>query len=117
MSSALLQEYEEGVRSLGAPRMQYYKILSLFSFENGSEIHFGDGLATFSASREQYDQIKEFVKEQKKWVRSTEAPVSELRMRIWWLQVKILEFSLFTNSEHRTMFPLMTIHPTQTDKE
>jgi hypothetical protein len=49
------------------------------------------------------------VKEQKKWVRSTEAPPDQLRMRLWWLQVKILEFSLFTNSEHRTMFPLMAI--------
>ena len=109
MSSAILQEYEEGVQALGAPRMQYYKIMSLFSFENGNEIHFGDGLATFSADRQQYDQLKEFVKEQKKWVRTTEVPVHELRMRIWWLQVKILEFSLFTNSEHRTMFPLMVI--------
>ena len=109
MSSAILQEYEEGIEALGAPRMQYYKIMSLFSFENGNEIHFGDGLATFSADRQQYDQIKEFVKEQKKWVRSTEAPPDQLRMRLWWLRIKILEFSLFTPSEHRTMFPLMTI--------
>jgi hypothetical protein len=108
MSSALLQEYEEGIKSLGVARMQYYKVLSLFSFENGNEVHFGDGITCF-AEREQYDQIKEFVKEQKKWVRSTEAPPDQLRMRLWWLQVKILEFSLFTNSEHRTMFPLMTI--------
>ena len=109
MSSAILQEYEEGVQALGAQRMQYYKIMSLFSFENGNEIHFGDGLATFSTDRQHYDQLKEFVKEQKKWVRSTEARADELRLRLWWLQVKILEFSLFTNSEHRTMFPLMTI--------
>lgn len=109
MSSAILQEYEEGIEALGAPRMQYYKIMSLFSFENGNEIHFGDGLATFSADRQQYDQMKEFVKEQKKWVRNTEAPAIELRLRLRWLQIKILEFSLFTNSEHRTMFPLMTI--------
>jgi hypothetical protein len=108
MSSALLQEYEEGIKSLGVARMQYYKVLSLFSFENGNEVHFGDGITCF-AEREQYDQIKEFVKEQKKWVRSTEAPPDQLRMRLWWLQVKILEFSLFTNSEHRTMFPLMAI--------
>jgi hypothetical protein len=108
MSSALLQEYDEGIKTLGAARMQYYKILSLFSFENGNEVHFGDGITCF-AEREHYDQMKEFVKEQKKWVRTTESPTSEMQLRLWWLRIKILEFSLFTPSEHRTMFPLMTI--------
>lgn len=110
MSSALLQELEEGVQSLGESRMRYYKILSLFSFENGNEIHFGQGLATFtSGRRDEYDQLKEYIKEQKKWVRTEGNDVAELRMRLWWLQIKLVEFGVFTPAEHRSMFPLMVL--------
>lgn len=108
MSSALLQELDEGIQALGEPRMRYYKLLSLFSFENGNEIHFGDGLAGFCNDRTQYEQLKEFIKEQKKWVRTAEYP-TDLNLRLWWLQIKLVEFGVFTPSEQRSLFPLMVL--------
>ena len=107
MSSALLQELEEGLQTLGLPRMRYYKILSLFSFENGNEIHFGEDIASFCNNRQQYESIKEYIKEQKKWVRSTETDITELKTRLWWLQIKLVEFGVFSPSEQRSIFPLM----------
>ena len=110
MSSAIHQEYEEGIQALGGPRMQFYKVLSLFSFENGNEIHFGEGLAAYCNDRQQYEQIKEYIKEQKKWVRNTDVSVpNELRMRLWWLQIKLVEFGVFSPSEQRSIFPLMML--------
>ena len=108
MSSAIHQEYEEGLQALGPSRMRYYKLLSLFSFENGNEIHFGEGLASFCNDRQQYDQLKEYIKEQKKWVRSPEC-TTDLPMRLWWLQIKLVEFGVFSPSEHRSIFALMVI--------
>ena len=107
MSSALLQELEEGLQALGEARMRYYKILSMFSFENGNEVHFGEGLASFCPDRQQYEQLKEYIKEQKKWVRSTEVTSEQLRLRLWWLQIKLVEFGVFSPSEQRSLFPLM----------
>jgi hypothetical protein len=109
MSSALFQELEEGVQALGEQRMQYYKIMSLFSFENGNEIHFGDGLSSFCNDRDQYDKLKEYIKEQKKWVRSTTESTHSLVLRLWWLKVKLVEFAVFTPAEHRSIFPLMVL--------
>lgn len=110
MSSAIHQEFEEGLQALGPSRMRYYKILSLFSFENGKEIHFGDGLASFCDNREHYDQIKEYIKEQKKWVRTEEdADKYNLGLRLWWLQIKLVEFGIFGPSEQRSIFPLMVL--------
>lgn len=110
MSSAFLQELEEGVHALGEQRMRYYKILSLFSFENGNEVHFGEGLSSFCNDRQQYDQLKDYIKEQKKWVRTTQDwTLSELSMRLWWLQIKLVEFGIFTPAEHRSIFPLMML--------
>jgi hypothetical protein len=113
MSSALLQELEEGVQALGESRMRYYKIMSLFSFENGNEIHFGDGLAGFCNDRQQYDQLKDFIKEQKKWVKTTPESIHNLHTRLWWLQIKLVEFGVFTPSEQRSLFPLMVLHSPQ----
>lgn len=109
MSSTLLQELEEGLQSLGESRMRYYKILSLFSFENGNEIHFGDGLAAYCNDSRPYEQLREYIREQKKWVRFNPATPEVLRLRIWWLQIKLVEYAVFTPSEHRSMFPLMVI--------
>ena len=110
MSSAIQQEYEEGVQALGGPRMQFYKVLSLFSFENGNEIHFGEGMASYSNDRQHYDQLKDYIKEQKRWVRATDVPVTnEIRMRLWWLQSKMIEFGIFSPSEQRSIFPFMMI--------
>jgi hypothetical protein len=109
MSSAIQQEYEEGMQALGAPRMQVYKLLSLFSFENGNEIHFGEGLASFCPNREHYDQLKEYIKEQKKWVKTTAESVSILQTRLWWLQIKLVEFGIFSPSEQRLVFPLLVL--------
>jgi hypothetical protein len=110
MSSAIQQEYEEGLQALGGPRMQFYKLLSLFRFENGNEIHFGEGLAAYCHDRQQYDQLKDYIKEQKKWVRNTDVPIpNELRMRLWWLQIKLVEFGLFSPSEQRSIFPLLVL--------
>ncbi len=109
MSSALLQELEEGVQALGELRMRYYKSMSMFSFENGNEIHFGEGLAAFCNDREQYDQLKDYIKEQKKWVRTTNDSPTVLETRMWWLQVKLVEFGVFTPSEQRSIFPLMML--------
>jgi hypothetical protein len=108
MSSAIHQEYEEGRQALGTSRMRYYKILSLFSFENGNEIHFGEGLASFCNDRQQYDQLKEYIKEQKKWVRSEDKP-QDIQNRLWWLQIKLVEFGVFSPSEHRSIFALMVL--------
>ena len=108
MSSAIHQEYEEGLQALGPSRMRYYKILSLFSFENGNEIHFGEGLAAYCSDRQHYEQLKEYIKEQKKWVRSEENP-QDLQNRLWWLQIKLVEYAIFTPAEHRSMFPLMVL--------
>lgn len=110
MTSAIQQEYKEGLQALGEQRMRYYKILSLFSFENGNEIHFGEGLAGFCPDRQHYEHLKEYIKEQKRWVRSEEsAGSSELPSRIWWLQIKLMEFGIFSPSEQRSIFPLMMI--------
>jgi hypothetical protein len=109
MSSAIYQEYEEGLQALGPSRMRYYKVLSLFTFENGNEIHFGEGMASFCNDRQQYDQLKEYIKEQKKWVRIENIEVDELRMRLWWLQIKLVEFGVFSPSEHRSIFPLLEL--------
>ena len=89
--------------------MQFYKLLSLFRFENGNEIHFGEGLAAYCHDRQQYDQLKDYIKEQKKWVRTENAVRDELRMRLWWLQIKLVEFGLFSPSEQRSIFPLMVL--------
>ncbi len=110
MSSVLLQELEEGVQALGEQRMRYYKVLSMFSFENGNEIHFGEGMASFCNDRQQYDQLKEYIKEQKKWVRTDKVEPLELRLRLWWLQIKLVEFGVFSPSEQRSIFPLMVLH-------
>jgi hypothetical protein len=109
MSSALFQELEEGVQALGEQRMRYYKIMSLFSFENGNEIHFGDGLSSFCTDRDQYEKLKEYIKEQKKWVRSTSESIHSLVLRLWWLRVKLIEFGVFTPSELRTVFLLFDV--------
>lgn len=109
MSSALLQELEEGLQALGEPRMRFYKLLSLFSFENGNEIHFGEGLAAYCNDRQQYDQLKDYIKEQKKWVRSTETDMLQMKLRLWWLQIKIVEFGVFTPSEQRSIFPILVL--------
>lgn len=109
MSSALLQELEEGLQALGLPRMRYYKLMSMFSFENGNEIHFGEGMASFCNDRQQYDQLKEYIKEQKKWVKSTETDIDQMQIRLWWLQIKLVEFGVFSPSEHRSIFPLMVL--------
>jgi len=109
MSSAFLEELEEGVQALGEPRMRYYKILSLFSFENGNEVHFGEGLSSFCNDRQQYDQLKDYIKEQKKWVKTTPESIFTLNTRLWWLQIKLVEFGVFTPAEHRSMFPLMVL--------
>lgn len=110
MSSALLQELEEGVQALGELRMRYYKIMSMFSFENGNEIHFGDGLSSYCNDRQQYDQLKDYIKEQKKWVRTASESIHTLDLRIWWLQIKLVEFGIFTPSEQRSILPLMVLH-------
>ena len=89
--------------------MRYYKLMSMFSFENGNEIHFGEGMASFCNDRDQYEKLKEYIKEQKKWVRSTEADVTDLKLRVWWLQIKLVEFGVFSPGEHRSIFALMTI--------
>lgn len=109
MSSALLQELEEGLQALGEQRMRFYKLLSLFSFENGNEIHFGEGLAAYCNDRQQYDQLKDYIKEQKKWVRSTETDTHQMKLRLWWLQIKMVEFGVFTPSEQRSIFPLLVL--------
>lgn len=109
MSSALLQELEEGLQALGEPRMRFYKLLSLFSFENGNEIHFGEGLAAYCNDRQQYDQLKDYIKEQKKWIRSTETDMLQMKLRLWWLQIKMVEFGVFTPSEQRSIFPLLVL--------
>ena len=109
MSSAIHQEYEEGLQALGPSRMRYYKLLSLFSFENGNEIHFGEGLASFCNDRQQYDQLKEYIKEQKKWVRIENIEPTELSSRLWWLQIKLAEFGVFTPAERRSILPLMVL--------
>ena len=109
MSSALLQELEEGVQALGELRMRYYKSMSMFSFENGNEIHFGEGLAAFCNDREQYDQLKDYIKEQKKWVRSMEGPPDQLRARSWWLYIKLIEYGVFSPSEQRLLGSLMHV--------
>ena len=108
MSSALFQELEEGLQALGLPRMRYYKILSMFSFEGGNEVHFGEGMASFCNDRDQYEKLKEYIKEQKKWVRTAEYP-TDLNLRLWWLQIKLVEFGVFSPSEHRSIFPLMVL--------
>ncbi len=90
--------------------MRYYKILSLFSFENGNEIHFGDGMAAYCNDSRHYEGIRDYIREQKKWVRSTpDAGLDEMRIRLWWLQMKLVEFGLFTPSEQRSIFPLMVL--------
>lgn len=106
MSSALLQELDEGIQALGEPRMRFYKLLSLFSFENGNEIHFGEGLAAYCNDREQYDKLKDYIKEQKKWVRTVDSP-KDLTLRLWWLQIKLVEFGIFSPSEQRLLFPML----------
>lgn len=105
----MLQELEEGVQALGEPRMRYYKLLSLFSFENGNEIHFGEGLASFCNDRQHYEQIKEYIKEQKKWVKATPEDGCNLNTRLWWLQIKLVEFGIFSPSEQRSLFPLLML--------
>ena len=110
MSSALLQELQEGLQALGEPRMRYYKILSLFSFDNGNEIHFGDNMAAYVMDSRPYEALRDYIREQKKWVRSTpDATLDEMRIRLWWLQMKLVEFGLFTPSEQRSIFPLMVL--------
>ena len=90
--------------------MRYYKILSLFSFDNGTEIHFGDNMATYCNDSRHYEGIRDYIREQKKWVRSTpDANLQEMRIRLWWLQMKLVEFGLFTPSEQRSIFPLMVL--------
>ena len=109
MSSALLQELEEGLQALGDARMRYYKLMSMFSFENGNEIHFGEGLAAFCNDRQHYEQLKEYIKEQKKWARSDEFPIGDLSLRIWWLRVKLVEFGVFTPGEQRLLLQLLVL--------
>jgi hypothetical protein len=109
MSSALLQEYQEGVQALGAPRMRYFKLLSLFSFENGNEIHFGEGLSSYCNNRDHYDRLKDYVKEQKKWVRTEGGDATELGMRLWWLQIKLVEYAVFSPSEQRLIVSLLRV--------
>ena len=102
--SVLQQEYEEGLQTLGEHRMKFYKCLSLFSFENGNEVHFGENIACYIHDRDKYEQLKEYIKEQKKWVRTTEGVhPSELRCRLWWFCQKLLEFASFTSAEFRTI--------------
>ena len=100
---ALLQEYEEGIQALGDSRMRYYKFFCLVSFENGNEIHFGDGISSFCHDRTHYDQLKEYVKEQKKWLRTESPNQQDMKGRAWWLLQKLLEFGVFSASEFRTI--------------
>lgn len=106
--SALHQEYIEGLQALGQQRMRFYKFLSLFSFENGNEVHFGDGMSCYCNDRDQYDQFKEYIKEQKKWVR-TESDEPEVQSRMWWLLQKMIEFGLFAGSDFRTILSFVTV--------
>jgi hypothetical protein len=107
--SALQREYEEGMNILGESRMKFYKCFDLFSFDNGNEIHFGDNIATLCEDKSHYDTLKEYIKEQKKWVRSEEAiPDAELHRRLWWLSYKILQFGLFSPTEARLILQWIT---------
>ena len=84
--------------------MKFYKCLSLFSFENGNEVHFGQNIACYIHDRDKYEQLKEYIKEQKKWVRTLEAAdPKELRSRLWWVCQKLLEYAAFTSAELRTI--------------
>lgn len=109
MSSAIQQEYEEGIQALGDSRMRYYKLLSLFSFENGNEIHFGEGLSSYCNNREQYEKLKEYIKEQKKWVKTTAESAPILQARLWWLQIKLVEYAVFSPSEQRLIVSLLHV--------
>lgn len=103
MSSDLLAEYDQGIDTLGDCRMKYYKWFSLFSFENGNEIHFGEGMSSFCSDRAHYDKLKDFVKEQKKWIRSDTPTKPQMAGRGWWFLQKLLEFGIFSASEFRTI--------------
>lgn len=101
--TTLQQEYEEGIQALGEHRMKFYKCLSLFGFENGNEFHFGENMVCCIHDRDKYEQLKDYIKEQKKWVRANNASPSELRLRLWWVCQKLLEFADFTSAEFRTI--------------
>jgi hypothetical protein len=81
----------------------------LFSFENGNEIHFGDGLSSYCNNREHYERLKEYIKEQKKWVRTTTDSTSSLDLRLWWLQIKLVEYAVFSPSEQRLIVSLLRV--------
>ena len=105
MSSSLHQEYEEGVDALGAG-MVFYKFFSLLTVKTVGEettVRFGRGIVDEDVSRDVATRLKDYVKEQKEWVRENGRDVSlkECQRRMWWLVEKILEFGVFTSAEQK----------------
>jgi hypothetical protein len=101
-------EYKEGLATLGEAGMVYYKFLNLFRVtvkDDELAIRFGHScLDTEELRREELLTFRQYLKEQKEWIRTTRgADPKELQRRMWWIVEKILEFGFFTSSDQKTI--------------
>lgn len=102
-------EYQEGLQTLGEAGMVYYKFLNLFRVtikEEELAIRFGHScLDTEDLRREELTLFRQYLKEQKEWIRTVAREVSraELQCRMWWIVEKVLEYGFFTSSDQKTL--------------
>jgi hypothetical protein len=106
--SAIHQEYEEGFDTLGDIGTVFYKFFSLFSarlFADRVEVRFGPNISDEELSRDVVQKFREYLKEQKEWIREQGRKVNKKQAihRMWWVVEKMIEFGIFSSSEQKTV--------------
>ena len=106
--SAIHQEYQEGFDTLGDVGVVFYKFFSLFATRlhpDRVEVRFGPNILDDELPREVVQKFREYLKEQKEWIREQGKRVNpkEAVRRMWWVVEKMIEFGIFTSSEQKTV--------------
>ena len=93
-------EYEDGLETLGANGMVFYKFLSLFRAK-GHEVSYGKLFVHNNIDPEIVEDIRVWLKAQKEWVRTTRPSAQALKHRMWWLVQKLMDNGLFDGTAQR----------------
>ena len=106
MSSELSQEYAEGYEALGHRGLVFYKFMSMVSVRIRDEeavIKFGPLLSCTYINLPRAEELREYLKEQKEWIREQgdKASVREMTRRMWWLMQKMIDFGIWTIQDQK----------------
>jgi hypothetical protein len=106
MSSELSKEYAEGYDALGHRGLVFYKFVSMVSVKIRDEeavIKFGPNLSCTYINVPRAEELREYLKEQKEWIREQgdKASVREMTRRMWWLMQKMIDFGIWTIQDQK----------------